>query len=140
MTRMKVLTELVVLVLTALCLAASPAIAAAPFDGSVSLLCAAAEIMECSDGQCARQSVEAVNLPRFIVVNFKEKTLTAADSTKRVTPIQRVEQASGRMILQGGQEGRAWSVTIAGDTGKLSAGVLVDEDTAVLVFGACTAR
>jgi hypothetical protein len=39
--------------------------------------------------------------------------------------------------MHGGQEGRAWSLVIAGDTGHTSAGV-VDHNFAFLVFGACT--
>jgi hypothetical protein len=37
--------------------------------------------------------------------------------------------------MHGGQEGHAWSLVIAGDTGHMSAGV-VDHNFAFLVFGA----
>jgi hypothetical protein len=113
--------------------------AAGPFDGSVPLLCAAIDLMECSaGGECQRRTAEDINLPRFLNVDFKAQSLASADDN-RTAPIQRVERMNGRLILQGGQEGRAWSLVIEEATGKLSAGV-VDQEGAFAVFGACTTR
>ncbi len=121
----------------------APAVASGaggPFDGTVPLLCAPTEVQECGTGtDCQRRTIEAVNLPPFIAIDFKGQSLSTADGRTRTAPIQRVERVDGRLILQGGQEGRAWSVVIAGDTGKLSAGV-VDEHGAFVMFGSCTAR
>jgi hypothetical protein len=113
--------------------------AAGPFDGSVPLLCATIDLMECSaGGECQRRTAEDINLPRFLNVDFKAQSLVSADGN-RTAPIQRVERMNGRLILQGGQEGRAWSIVIEEATGKLSAGV-VDQEGAFAVFGACTTR
>jgi len=38
----------------------------------------------------------------------------------------------------GGQQGRAWSATVADKTGQMSVAV-VEDQTAFVVFGACTA-
>jgi hypothetical protein len=117
----------------------SSIVAAGPFDGSMPLLCAATEVMECAgEGECQRRTAEAVNLPPFINIDFKGKLIGTADGSGRTTPIQRLESGDGRVIIQGGQEGRAWSMVIS-DTGKLSVGIL-DDELAVVVFGACTAR
>jgi hypothetical protein len=114
--------------------------AAGPFDGSVPLLCAAIDLMECAaGGECQRRTAEDVNLPRLLTLDFKAQSLVAADDSNRTAPIQRVERVNGRLILQGGQEGRAWSVVIEEATGKLSAGV-VDQQGAFAVFGVCTTR
>jgi hypothetical protein len=113
--------------------------AGGPFDGSVPLLCAAIELMEClAGGECQRRTAEEVNLPRFLTLDFKAKSLAAADNS-RTAPIQRVERMNGRLILQGGQEGRAWSIVVEEATGTLTAGV-VDQQGAFAVFGACTTR
>lgn len=117
--------------------AASPA--AASLDGSVPILCAPTDVMECTaDGQCARRGLEGVNLPRFIAVDVNAKSLSSVDG-ERSAPIHRIEQVTSGLILQGGQEGRAWSMTI-GPSGKLTAGILMDDETAVVIFGACTPR
>jgi hypothetical protein len=122
----------------ALALGVPAAPAAAAFDGSVPLMCAATEIMECdATGECHRRTPENVNLPRFIKLDFAKKTMSGAGADQRTAPIAHFERSNGRIIMHGGQEGRAWSLVIDGGTGNMSAGV-VDHDYAFLVFGACT--
>lgn len=112
--------------------------AAASFDGSVPLICAPIEILECSaGGECHRRTAEGANLPRFIKLDFGKKTMSSAGADQRTAPITSFERSNGRSIMHGGQEGRAWSLVIAEDTGNMSAGI-VDHDFAFLVFGACT--
>ena len=120
--------------------ALSGAEAAGPYDGSVPLVCAPFDIMECEPGgQCPRRTAEEVNLPPFIHVDLKAKTMAAADDSGRTAPIPQVDRMGGRTLLHGGHEGRAWSTVIEVDTGKLSAGV-VEQQGAFVIFGACTAR
>lgn len=84
--------------------------------------------------------------PSVVVVRAKGRDVAAAGTSRfsetgsgvLISPDGRVMPAA-RVILQGGQEGRAWSAVIAGDTGKLSAGVL-DQQAAFVLFGACAAR
>ena len=98
-------------------------VGAASYDGSVPLLCAAIQIMECdAAGECHRRTAENVNLPRFIKLDFAKKTMSGAGADQRTAPIARFERANGRIIMHGGQEGRAWSLVIDGDTGNMSAG------------------
>jgi hypothetical protein len=114
--------------------------AAATYDGSVPLICALIEVIDCAPGaDCRHGSPESVNLPQFVKLNFTEKTLstTEAAQKQRSTPIKNIEQFEGRMILLGVEGGRAWSLIIAKETGKMSATV-ADDEVGFVVFGACT--
>ncbi|MGH7409503.1 MAG: hypothetical protein ACREJ6_00350, partial [Candidatus Methylomirabilis sp.] len=83
--------------------------AAGKYDGSVPLLCVPIEIVECeAAGKCVNGTAEGVNLPQFIKVNVKEKTLSAAEEGGRTAPIKHVEHDNGRLIMHGGQGGRGW--------------------------------
>jgi hypothetical protein len=112
--------------------------AADKLDGSVPILCATMEVLECSaGGECQRRGPEGANLPPFLKVDFKAKTIASVDGARKA-PIHNIERVDGRIVLHGGQEGRGWSAVIASDTGKLSASV-VDAGGAFVIFGACTA-
>jgi hypothetical protein len=131
--------------LTAICLALGLGLvpyarAAASFDGSVPLICALIEVMDCEPGaDCQRGAPESVNLPQFIKLNFTEKTLSTTEAAQKIetTPIKNIEQFDSRLILQGVEGGRAWSMIIAKETGKMSATV-ADDQVGFVVFGACT--
>jgi hypothetical protein len=131
--------------LTAICLVLGLGLvpyarAAAPYDGSVALICALIEVMDCAPAaDCQRGAPESVNLPQFIKLSFAEKTLstTEAAQKKQTTPIKNIEQFDSAMILQGVEGGRAWSMVIAKETGKMSATV-ADDQVGFVVFGACT--
>ena len=112
--------------------------AADKLDGSVPVLCATMEVLECSvGGECQRRGPEGANLPPFLRVDFKAKTIASVDGARKA-PISSVEKVDGLVVLHGGQEGRGWSAVIASDTGRLSASV-VDAGGAFVIFGACTA-
>jgi hypothetical protein len=114
--------------------------AAAAYDGSVPLICALIEVMDCEPGaDCQRGAPESVNLPQFIKLNFTEKTLSTTEAAQRQqsTAMKDIEQFDTRMILQGVEGGRAWSMVIAKDTGKIS-GTVADDQAGFIIFGACT--
>jgi hypothetical protein len=117
--------------------AAAPASAA--LDGSAPLLCAISTIMECDDsGQCLRHTAaQHPDFPSFLRVNVGERLITGAGPAGRKTEIKSASRLDGRLILQGGENGRGWSAAIAEDTGRMSAGVVADKFTFAL-FGACT--
>jgi hypothetical protein len=95
--------------------------------------------MECeAASDCQRTTPESVNLPPFVKVNVVEKTLNGADNDDRKAAVESVQHTNGRLVMQGGQQGRGWSLVILGDTGKLSA-VVADGDAAFVIFEACTA-
>jgi hypothetical protein len=112
--------------------------ALAKFDGSVPLLCAPIEVIECeAGGKCYNGSAEDVNLPQFIKIDFKNKMLSANNEPGRTAPFIHFERDHGRLILHGGQNGRGWTAIISEETGKLSA-TISEERLGFIVFGACT--
>jgi hypothetical protein len=116
---------------------ATPATAASGFDGSRDLLCAPSDVAECdSRGNCERVSPSDVALPHFLQLQFSKKRLVSEEVAGRSTQIDNVRSVDGLTILQGIDNGRAWSVAIHQETGRLS-GSVVDSEGAFLVFGAC---
>jgi len=120
-----------------LCQVPSPAGAAGRHDGSTPLLCVPIGVTECgAEGECKRGTPESVNLPQFIRVDVKAMTIRSEEQ-KRESPIKTIEHMNGKLILQGTQGERGWTMLIDEDTGRLSATVTADGEGFV-VFGACT--
>ncbi len=109
----------------------------ADFDGSRNLLCAPKDVVEC-DGtaRCERVSSEEIELPNFIHVQFGKKRLVSASGDERSTTIQNVQNVDGLTILQGAENGRAWSVVIDQTSGRMT-GSIADSGGAFSIFGAC---
>ena len=110
--------------------------------GADRILCTAVQATVCdTSGECEIGSPWLWNIPQFIVVDFKEKSLgtTKASGENRVTPIKNIQRADGLIFLQGVEGGRAFSFVIEEETGDLSAAVARNGVT-VSVFGACTPR
>ena len=135
---MKIFAQVgVVLVASGLCLAPIAASAAGKHDGSVPLLCVPLVVTECgAEGECKRGTAESVNLPQFMRVDLKAMTIRSEEQ-KRESAIKTVEHMNGKLILQGTQGERGWTMLIEEDTGRLSATVTADTEGFV-VFGACT--
>jgi len=128
------------LVMMLCCFCFVPAVfAAAPYDGSVPLLCATLRIQECGNdsGECHQRRAEEVNIPQFVKIDVAQKTISSTGAESRQAAVQRLENTDGRLVLQGGQGGRGWSMVIATETGQMSASV-VDEEVGFVIFGACT--
>jgi hypothetical protein len=113
---------------------------AAGFDGSQDLLCAPTDIAECDQSaRCERVSPSEVDLPTFLRVDFGKKRLMSLADPPRETPIETIRKHEGQTILQGAENGRAWSLVIDQATGRLT-GSVADDEGAFAVFGACTPR
>lgn len=118
---------------------ATPA-AASGFDGSRDLLCAPTDIAECDfAARCERVSPSEVDLPHFLRLQFARKQLVSVVTPERATPIESVRSLNGMTILQGAENGRAWSLVIDQQSGVMS-GSVVDGQGAFAVFGACTVQ
>mgnify|MGYP001828897809 CR=1 FL=1 len=114
--------------------------AAAQLEGSEALLCAVGQITECdADGKCHPVTTEMAMIPRFLKINFEQKTISATEESNRtdVSVLKNVERVDGRLIIQGAENGRGWTLVISEKTGKMSATVS-DENVGFVVFGACT--
>lgn len=116
-------------------------ILAGDFDGSKPLICAVIETFECAPGdECQRGGNEYTGIPRFLRIDFKEKKIrrNMEDGKVRTTQIERMTRVGGKLILQGIEEGKAWSMMITEDKGKMTV-VASDGQIGFIIFGACTA-
>jgi hypothetical protein len=127
----------VLLVAAAVGLAPCCVEAAGKFDGSVPMLCVPTVVTECgTDGDCKRGTAASVNLPEFLKVDLKAMKVYA-EGTGRESPIRNLEHLNDTLIVQGGQDGRAWSMTIAEGTGRMSSTISTHTE-GFIIFGACT--
>jgi hypothetical protein len=118
----------------------------ADFDGSQPLLCATQYVSQCDAGMdCVNVFPASVNVPDFFQVNVQDKVIGAIND-ERTTPIERVEQLDGKLVLQGAddgvedvRDGMAWSMSIDVETGKLVLSAAGD-GFAMVIFGACAPR
>jgi hypothetical protein len=109
--------------------------AAADFDGTRPFICSVIDTNDCALGTpCIHGIAEDVNLPQFVKIDFKAKQISARG---RTAPIQNSSRANGMLMIQGEQDQRAFSVTVAEDTGAFVAAVAGDGE-GFMVFGACT--
>ncbi len=112
-------------------------VAAGGIDGSKPLLCAVTEAVECGfDGTCQRGTAESINVPQFIEVDLAKSELREHEGS-RTTKIRDHQRAEGRLVLQGVEQDRAWSVFISEETGKMSV-TATGSEAGFVVFGACT--
>src|SRR6266498_21084 len=118
----------VLLAVIGTCVAPSGAVAAGKYDGSAPLLCVPITVTECgADGECKRVTADSVNLPQFLKVDVQAQKVHS-EETGRASPFRNVEHINGRMILQGGQDGRGWTMTVSEETGKMSATISTDAE------------
>ena len=122
-------------------------VTAGEFDGSKPLYCALMDAVQCfPGGECQEVEAEEVNLPSFIVIDFKKEkiTTTKARGNKRTSKIENKKQVDGKLIVQGAEDGEegvkdglGWSIAINDTTGKM---VLTGSgnDVGFVFFGACT--
>ena len=108
--------------------------------GANKLLCSSGQLAACfDDGSCDHAPPSALNVPAFIEVDLVKKQLstTPASGENRVSPIRNMERTEGRIVLQGVEGGRAFSLLIDEQTGALTAAV-ARNGLGVIVFGNCT--
>lgn len=104
------------------------------------LLCTPVEVTRCTEGgTCTSEVPWNLQIPQFIEVDLKAKTFatTKASGENRATPIRSVLREEGLIVLQGFEQGRAFSFVIHEETGMVSVAVARDGLT-VSIFGACT--
>ena len=118
---------------------ATPAMGAGKYDGSKPMLCAVVAVSECTkDGACERSAPqEGNNLPGFVRVDVKAKLLSDADGSGRKTEIKSSAIVDNQLMLQGAENGKAWTIVIASDTGIFGSSV-VEDDGLFAIFGRCT--
>ncbi len=110
---------------------------ASSFDGSLPLLCAVVNVVECSaEGECNNGSAESVNLSQFYKVDVTNRMISTTGKNAKKAVIKEIKHLESRMIIQGIKD-RGWTVVISKKTGKMTASV-TDDQYGFIVFGACT--
>ena len=109
-------------------------------SGANRLLCSVQQVNACFAGSgCSDTPAADLNIPQFIEVDVKARRLatTAASGENRQTVAQTAERSEGRLLLQGHELGRAFSLMVDEAAGHaVFASVAVDRS--VVVFAACT--
>jgi hypothetical protein len=112
---------------------------AGDFDGSKPLICALKDNFECGPDGCERVTSEAINLPQFLRLNFKDKQITTVREgvQVRTTKMERAENLESSLFVQGLENNLAWSLVIDKAAGKMVMTIAGDQ-VGFVVFGACT--
>ena len=121
-------------------LLASSSVMADDLTGADRFICAATTAVICyDDGSCDTGSPMELNLPQFVEVDLGKKLLstTKASGLNRSSPIASIKREADMIILQGYENGRAFSYVISEKTGEASAAIAADGRN-VSAFGACT--
>jgi hypothetical protein len=121
-------------------MAGASALYADDLTGSSRLLCTTVQATRCVEGgDCAIDLPWNMNIPQFIEVDLATKRLstTQASGVNRASVADTLRREKGKIVLQGYENGRAFSLFIDEASGMLSAAVAA-EGQAVAAFGACT--
>jgi hypothetical protein len=115
-------------------------LAADDLSGSQHFLCSVSEVSACErQVGCERQAPSQLNVPQFIDVDLVAKKLstTPTSGERRETAVASQQRDAGLIVLQGIQNGRAFSLAIDEPTGAFT-GAVASADRGIVVFGACT--
>ena len=115
---------------------------AAGLDGKSNLVCAAVDVIGCTNGPgCREGTANSFGLPQFMFVDFNKQEIQATDETGLdvVSEIKSSEITEQQIILQGIENHRGWSVTIDKTNGQMTV-ASTGSGVSFMVFGACTAR
>ncbi len=108
--------------------------------GSEAFLCSVIYASRCTpDGECVSGPAWNLNIPQFIEVDLKAKTLstTKASDENRSTRIKNLEREEDLIIFQGVENSRAFSFVITESTGMASNAV-ARADKGNVAYGVCT--
>ena len=128
------------MIMAALAGGALPA-AAAGLDGTEPVTCATSVTFDCApNGDCIKDSPEAINLPRLIRLDLPAKKAFTkwASGEERTADIAMFRLEGGRLVLQGVQNGNGWSLTVVQESGAMSLAIAGD-GAAINAFGVCQA-
>jgi hypothetical protein len=113
-----------------------PAAAAA---ATGSYMCAFTDAYECETVTgCQRASLDAVNIPEFIVIDLDKKQMTGASmaDTNRTEDIEGMTSTDKLIHAHGTQDEETWHATITLETGALVGGITSGQSS-FAVFGNC---
>lgn len=108
--------------------------------GSKHLICASALVTQCyARGECETGPPWKWNMLQFVQLDLDKKTISSmpAAAQQKRSPITTLVREQGQILVQGTENGRAFSMVIVEETGQASLAVALDGITAS-AFGACT--
>jgi hypothetical protein len=117
-------------------------VAAGGFDGSVPLICAAADTVECDVAhECTQGPPWEVNLPIFLEIDFDKKEVVSIDALDkdRTSKILVVTKLDGLVTAVGAEGAYAWSLAVTEDTGMMTL-TLAGKEHGFIVRGACNPK
>ena len=122
-----------------LLVAAAPAALADDLTGSNRFLCSVVTISRCYIDGCMDDTPDGALVPQFVNVDLGAKLLstTPASGQNRTTPIESLRREGGLIVLQGLQNGRAFSFVIGEKSGNASVAIARDE-IVLAVAAVCT--
>ncbi len=109
-------------------------------EGVDEMICAATQVQICiEEDTCYVTSSAELGMPDFVVIDINKKTIstTKASDQNRSSKFTSVNEVDGLIILQGIEDGRAFSFVIHVETGRMTVAVSRD-GMSISVFGACT--
>jgi len=115
---------------------------AAAVAATGSYMCAFTDVYECETVTgCKRASLDATNIPEFIVIDLDKKQLTGASmaDTNRTEDIEGMTATDKLIHLHGTQDEETWNATITLETGTLAGGITSGQSS-FAVFGNCTPK
>lgn len=107
-----------------------------------SYMCAFTDVYECETVTgCQRASLDAINIPEFVVIDLDKKQLTGASiaDTNRTEDIEGMTSTDKLIFLHGTQDEETWNATITLETGSLAGGI-TSGPSSFAVFGNCTPK
>lgn len=118
---------------------ASPAAVADDLTGASRFLCSVVTVGRCDLDGCMDDTPDGAMIPQFVIVDLGAKLLstTPASGQNRSTPIETLRREGGLIVLQGLQNGRAFSFVIAEKSGSASVAI-AREELVLAVSAACT--
>jgi hypothetical protein len=122
-----------------LLVAAAPPAIADDLTGANRFVCSVVTISRCYIDGCLDDTPDGALVPQFVIVDLGEKLLstTQASRQNRSTPIESVRREGGLIVLQGLENGRAFSFVIGEKSGVASVAI-AREELVLAVSAACT--
>jgi|OpeIllAssembly_1097287.scaffolds.fasta_scaffold32495_2 hypothetical protein len=117
----------------------APAARADDLTGASRFLCSVVSVGRCDVDGCTVDTPDGALIPQFVIVDLGTKLLatTAASGQSRSTPIESVRRDAGLVVLQGLENGRAFSFVIGEKSGVASVAI-AREELVLAVSAACT--
>ena len=125
--------------LTASLVVTAPAARADDLTGASRFLCSVVSVGRCDVDGCAVDTPEGTLIPQFVIVDLGAKLLstTPASGENRSTPIESLRREGGLVVLQGLENGRAFSFVVAEKSGSASVAI-AREELVLAVSAVCT--